>query len=39
MTTITPVWLTPEAHDRLIRELAVLRGWGGAVGGRGRRQC
>ncbi|QNJ91418.1 GreA/GreB family elongation factor [Mycolicibacterium fluoranthenivorans] len=31
MTTITPVWLTPEAHDRLIRELAVLRGWG-AVG-------
>ncbi|MGW0160450.1 GreA/GreB family elongation factor [Mycobacterium sp. NPDC003323] len=27
MTTATPVWLTPEAHARLLEELEVLRGW------------
>jgi transcription elongation GreA/GreB family factor len=27
MTAATPVWLTPEAHERLLHELAVLRGW------------
>lgn len=27
MTTATQAWLTPEAHERLLRELAVLRGW------------
>ncbi|MEH3129380.1 MAG: GreA/GreB family elongation factor [Mycolicibacterium neoaurum] len=27
MTTATPVWLTPDAHARLLEELEVLRTW------------
>ncbi|MCV7433163.1 GreA/GreB family elongation factor [Mycolicibacterium bacteremicum] len=30
MTTATPVWLTPEAHARLLNELEVLRRWASA---------
>lgn len=27
MTAAAPVWLTPDAHTRLLEELEVLRGW------------